>query len=57
METKTIHLPTSIGKNKVFAALALLMHEAAHLNYSAKIPIQDICKDQIDLLNGGLKKN
>ena len=48
MKKKVIHLPRAIGKNKVFAALALLMHEAAHLIHSTKIPLAKMCSDEID---------
>lgn len=34
METGEIHLPDKIGHRNVFAVLALLMHESAHIAYS-----------------------
>ncbi len=48
MKDKSIHLPFDIGKEHVFAALALLMHEAAHVAHSTKIPIKQVCRDQLD---------
>lgn len=49
LKNKVIHMPIDIDKNKVFAALALLMHEAAHLNHTAKIPYHDFVKDEQDM--------
>ena len=48
LKKRVIHLPKEIGKRKVFAALALLMHEAAHLAHSTEIPLKALCSDEID---------
>jgi hypothetical protein len=37
-KTGEIHMPAQIASHNALAALALLMHEAAHIRYSAKIP-------------------
>jgi hypothetical protein len=48
MKTNEIHLPANIGKDNALGALALLMHEAAHIRYSKKIPMDKLIKSQED---------
>ena len=45
METGEIHMPDSVGEKNVFAVLALLMHESAHIKYSKKALENCIDKD------------
>lgn len=35
---RVLHLPVNLNERKMYGALALLMHEAAHLKYSSKLP-------------------
>jgi len=48
VEKKEIYLPENIQERNALSALAVLMHEAAHLKCSSKIPIDDIVKEPID---------
>ena len=38
IKTKEIFMPMDLKEHNIFSALALLMHEAAHINHSQKIP-------------------
>jgi len=48
LNTNTIHLPHNIANSNALSALALLMHEAAHLAHSKILPMKDLVKDQED---------
>ena len=48
LKTNEIHLPEQISKDNALGALALLMHEAAHLRHSKKIPMKQVVKCQED---------
>lgn len=48
MKDNTIHLPKAISDENSYAALALTMHEAAHLHYSKVIPMEDVVTSDID---------
>jgi len=52
-DTNHIILPSNIDEQNIYAALAQLMHEAAHLRYTKGIPIKEIVSDQLsfELLN------
>jgi hypothetical protein len=47
VKNNTITLPSNIKEENVFGALAQLMHEAAHLNYTKKDIPEDLVKDQL----------
>jgi hypothetical protein len=51
-KTGEIHMPGEIASHNALAALALLMHEAAHIKHSTKIP-EKLCEDPIrkDIIN------
>lgn len=47
--TKNIlHLPTDIANQNAHKALALTMHEAAHVRWSKEIPVKDLCPMESD---------
>src|SRR5260221_557091 len=48
LKTDTLHLPKEIGNDNALGALALLMHEAAHVKHSKKIPIKKVAPMQSD---------
>lgn len=48
LSNRSIHLPREIGKQKVFAALALIMHEAAHIKHTSILPLELLVKDDIE---------
>lgn len=53
MENNVLHLPQEIANENAHAALALLMHEAAHIKHSKNIPIKELCpmKSDFNILN------
>lgn len=48
MKTNEITLPNNLKEQNIFAALALLMHEAAHLKHSKNLPMEQLVKGKID---------
>ena len=48
LKQNELHLPFNIGNTNALSALALLMHEAAHIAYSKDIPMEQLVKDQED---------
>ena len=49
MKNNEIHMPDKVGNRNVFAVLALLMHESAHIAYSKKALKECVeCKDPPD---------
>jgi hypothetical protein len=49
MESKTIMLPEKIKDENALSALSSLIHEAAHMKYTAKVPTKEIVKTSIDM--------
>ncbi len=45
MKTKHIILPSNISEEHAFASLAQLMHEAGHVRYTGKIPLERVTKN------------
>ena len=48
MKADMLHLPKAIADENAYAALALTMHEAAHIRYSKKIPMEDLVDTEAD---------
>ncbi len=48
MKNDVLHLPKEIANENALSALALLMHEAAHIKHSKNIPIKNIAPLQSD---------
>ncbi len=53
LENNILHLPKDIANDNAFKALALTMHEAAHIRYSKNIPIKELCpmRSDFEILN------
>lgn len=53
MTNNVLHLPTTIASSHAYAALALMMHESAHIRCSKIIPIKEIVKtaSEFNILN------
>lgn len=48
MKTNVLHLPKEIADDNAFGALALTMHEAAHIKHSKVIPAKEVAPMQSD---------
>ena len=48
MKRKILHLPKKIANKHAYAAVSLMMHEAAHIKHSSQIPIKDIVKTKAE---------
>lgn len=48
MKTNVLHLPKEIADDNAFGALALCMHEAAHIKHSKVIPAKEVAPMQSD---------
>jgi len=48
MKSNVLHLPKKISSENGYAALALAMHEAAHIKYSKMIPMEQLVDTEFD---------
>jgi hypothetical protein len=50
IKTNTIYLPNNIKTENAEAALAILMHEAAHIRHTKKLPIKELIDNETEHL-------
>lgn len=48
LKNNVLHLPKEIANDNACGAIALTMHEAAHIKHSKSIPIKELCPMQSD---------